>query len=462
MLPNSTRESTSERVVTIINEGIFKAYDVRGVYPSEIDEDTAYKIGRAFVTFLGCKKVVVGQDMRKSSPSLFEALTRGITDQGADVIDIGACDTPYFYFGTAKYEAGIMVTASHNPAKYNGFKFCRENAIPISGDTGIDDIRKLVVKNSFSAPKKKGKISKKDIMQDFISHNLKFLTKIPGARKLRIVIDTGNGMGGYTFPKVFAGVDVEVIPLFFDIDMSFPNHEANPLKLENVKDLMAAVVKNKADFGVAIDGDCDRCMFIDEKGNYISADLMTALVAGELLRKKPGSAVLYDLRSSWATKDFIEKRKGRPVMCRVGHAFIKKQMREEDAIFAGELSGHFYFKDSFFTESSIISTILVINMLREEKKKLSELVSPLKTYFASGEINSEVKDKDVKMKELVNLFRKEARIISHLDGIKLEFDDWWFNVRPSNTEPLLRLNLEAKSREKMEQMRDRILAMIRA
>jgi len=448
-------------VVHIVNEGIFKAYDVRGVYPSEIDEDVAYKIGRAFVAFLGCKKVVVGQDMRKSSPSLFEALTRGITDQGADVIDIGACDTPYFYFGTAKYEAGIMVTASHNPAKYNGFKFCSKNAIPISGDTGIDDIRKLVVKNSFSEQKKKGKITKKDIMQDFITHNLKFLAKIPGSKKLRIVIDTGNGMGGYTFPKVFAGVDVEVIPLFFDIDMSFPNHEANPLKMENVKDIMASVKKNKADFGVAIDGDCDRCMFIDEKGNYISADLMTALVAGELLKKKPGSAVLYDLRSSWSTKEFIEKMKGRPVMCRVGHAFIKKQMREEDAIFAGELSGHFYFKDSFFTESSIISTLLVINMLREEKKKLSELVSPLTTYFASGEINSEVKDKDAKMKELVNMFKKEAKIISHLDGIKLEFNDWWFNVRPSNTEPLLRLNLEAKTKDKMEQMRDRILAIIR-
>ena len=448
-------------MVHIVNEGIFKAYDVRGVYPSEIDEDVAYKIGRAFVAFLSCKKVVVGQDMRKSSPSLFEALTRGITDQGADVIDIGACDTPYFYFGTAKYEAGIMVTASHNPAKYNGFKFCSKNAIPISGDTGIDDIRKLVVKNSFSEQKKKGKITKKDIMQDFITHNLKFLAKIPGSKKLRIVIDTGNGMGGYTFPKVFAGVDVEVIPLFFDIDMSFPNHEANPLKMENVKDIMASVKKNKADFGVAIDGDCDRCMFIDEKGNYISADLMTALVAGELLKKKPGSAVLYDLRSSWSTKEFIEKMKGRPVMCRVGHAFIKKQMREEDAIFAGELSGHFYFKDSFFTESSIISTLLVINMLREEKKKLSELVSPLTTYFASGEINSEVKDKDAKMKELVNMFKKEAKIISHLDGIKLEFNDWWFNVRPSNTEPLLRLNLEAKTKDKMEQMRDRILAIIR-
>jgi phosphomannomutase len=446
-----------------VNPGVFKAYDIRGVYPAELDEDTAYRIGRAFVSFLRCKTVVVGQDKRASSPSLFKELTRGITDQGADVVDIGLCDTPYFYSGAAKYEAGIMVTASHNPAKYNGFKLCRKNAIPISGDTGIEDIRDLVVANKFKEVKVKGRVVKKDIMQDFITHNLKFLN-YAAKGKLKLVIDTGNGMGGYTFPKVFTKAnlkDIEMVPLFFDIDMSFPNHEANPLKLENVKDLQKKVVDEKADFGVAIDGDCDRCVFIDEKGSYISADLMTALVAHELLKTHPGSTVLYDLRSSWATKEFIAESKGKPVMCRVGHAFIKKQMREVDALFAGELSGHFYFRDSFFTESSIISTILVINMLREEKKTLSQLIRPLQRYFASGEINSEVEDKDGKMKELVRLFRKEADSVSNLDGIKLEFDDWWFNVRPSNTESLLRLNLEAKTKKKMEEMRDKVLAVIR-
>ncbi|MBW2964590.1 phosphomannomutase/phosphoglucomutase [Candidatus Woesearchaeota archaeon] len=447
----------------MVNEEIFRAYDIRGVFGEDMDESDAYNIGRAFVTFLGCKEVVVGQDMRKSSPALFDSLVRGITDQGADVIDIGYCSTPYFYFGTAKHEAGIMVTASHNPAKYNGFKMCRENAIPISGDTGIMDIRDLTVKAKFRDPKKKGKVTKKDIMADFIAHNLKFLDRKLEDRKIKIVIDTGNGMGGYTYPKVFEKIkNVEVVPLFFDIDMSFPNHEANPLKMENVKDLRAAVVKNKADLGLAVDGDCDRCMFIDEKGNYISADIMTAVVARELLKKSPGKTVLYDLRSSWMTKEVIEQNGGKPVMCRVGHAFIKKQMREEDAIFAGELSGHFYLKDSFFTESSIISAIIVINMLRREKKKLSEILTPLMKYYQSGEINSEVEDKDAKMDELVDMFKGNAKIVSHLDGIKLEFDDWWFNVRASNTEPLLRLNLEAKTKKRMEEMRDRILKVIRS
>jgi phosphomannomutase len=447
----------------MVNENIFKAYDIRGVYKEDLDDADAYDIGRAFVTFLGCKEVVVGQDMRKSSPALFDALARGMMDQGADVIDIGYCSTPYFYFGTAKHQAGVMVTASHNPAKYNGFKMCRENAIPISGDTGIMDIKQLVLRKGFADPETRGSITKKDIMQDFISHNLKFIDSSMEGRKIKIVIDTGNGMGGYTYPRVFEKIkNIEVIPLFFDIDMSFPNHEANPLKLENVKDLQKAVVDNNADLGLAVDGDCDRCVFIDEKGEYISADLMTAVVARELLKENPGSPVLYDLRSSWITKDIIEESNGKPIMCRVGHAFIKKQMREEDAIFAGELSGHFYLKDSFFTESSIISSIIVINMLRREQKPLSGIIAPLKKYFQSGEINSEVADKQAKMDELVDMFKDEANIISHLDGIKLEFDDWWFNVRPSNTEPLLRLNLEAKTKEKMEEMRDRLLAIIRS
>ncbi len=445
-----------------VNEKIFKAYDIRAIYPDELDEDTAYKVGRAFVTYLKCNKVVVGQDMRKSSPSLFESLARGITDQGADVIDIGFSSTPYFYFGTADSPAGIMVTASHNPAKYNGFKMCREGTIPIGGDSGMDDIKKLAITETFTDPDKKGEIKKKDIMKEFIEHNLKFLDKNLD-NKLKIVVDTGNGMGGYTFPKVFEHIpNVEIVPLFFDVDMSFPNHEANPLKEENIADMKKKVVEENADFGVAIDGDCDRCMFIDEKGDLITADIMTALIGKVLLKDNPGSKILYDLRSSWATKEVIEENGGKPGMCRVGHAFIKKQMREEDAIFAGELSGHLYYRDSFTTESSIISTILIINLMRQEEKALSEMVVPLHRYFPSGEINSEVEDKQEKMDELEAMFKADAKITSHMDGIKLELDDWWFNVRPSNTEPLLRLNLEAKSKEKMEEMRDKILAIIRS
>lgn len=445
-----------------MDEGIFKAYDIRGVYPDELDEDAAYRIGRAFVTFLGCKEVVVGQDMRGSSPPLFGSLARGITDQGADVVDIGSSSTPFFYFGTAGHRAGIMVTASHNPAEYNGFKMCRDGTVPIGGDSGMQDIKDLAIAGEFRDPEKKGIIRKKDIAEDFIAHNLKFLDAGLSGKGLKIVIDTGNGMGGYTFPKVFGRIDgIEVVPLYFDVDMSFPNHEANPIKPENVKDLQAAVREHKADFGLAVDGDCDRCFFVDEEGEVVTADLMTALMAKELLMENPGARILYDLRSSWATREVIEENGGRPGMCRVGHAFIKRQMREEDALFAGELSGHMYYKDSFFTESSIISTILVINLLRKEGKSLSGLVRPLKRYFASGEINSEVEDKEGRMKELEEMFRDEARVISHMDGIKMEFDDWWFNVRASNTEPLLRLNLEARTEERMEEMRDRILAVIR-
>ncbi|MBW2972295.1 phosphomannomutase/phosphoglucomutase [Candidatus Woesearchaeota archaeon] len=445
-----------------VDESIFKAYDIRGVYPGELDEDTAYRIGRAFVTFLKCKEVVVGQDLRKSSPSLSKALTKGITDQGADVIDIGSSSTPFFYFGTAKHKAGIMVTASHNPAKYNGFKMCRDGTVPIGGDSGIEDIKKLAVKGVFKDTDKKGKVTKKDIMQNFISHNLKFLNRKMD-KPLKIVVDTGNGMGGYTFPKVFEKIaNVKVVPLFFDVDMSFPNHEANPLKEENIAELKKKVIEENADFGVGIDGDCDRCMFIDEKGELITADIMTALLAKVLLRENPGAKILYDLRSSWSTKEIIKENGGVPVMCRVGHAFIKKQMREEGALFAGELSGHLYYRDSFVTESSIISTILLVNLIRGEKKRLSEITAPLRRYFASGEINSEVEDKQAKMDELVKMFKGGAKIVSHLDGIKLEFDDFWFNVRPSNTEPLLRLNLEAKTKERMEEMRDRILAVIRS
>lgn len=445
-----------------VNDNIFKAYDIRAVYPDELDEAAAYKIGRAFVTFLECKEVIVGQDMRKSSPALFEALARGITDQGADVVDIGYSSTPYFYFGTAGSPAGIMVTASHNPAKYNGFKLCRDGTVPIGGDSGMGDIKALVLKDEFKDPENKGTIKKKDIMQDFIGHNLKFLDKNLG-KPLKIVVDTGNGMGGYTFPKVFEHVqDVEIVPLFFDVDMSFPNHEANPIKPENIKDLQAKVVETGADFGVGIDGDCDRCFFVDEKGAVVTSDIMTALIAKVLLKDNPGAKILYDLRSSWATKEVIEENGGVPGMCRVGHAFIKRQMREEGALFAGELSGHLYYKESFTTESSIISTLLVINLLRKEGKNLSELVAPLHRYFPSGEINSEVEDKQGKMDKLEEMFKAEAKVTSHMDGIKIEFDDWWFNVRASNTEPLLRLNLEAKTEEKMEEMRDKILAIIRS
>jgi phosphomannomutase len=435
---------------------IFKAYDIRGIYPSELNEETAYKIGRAFVKFLNVKEVLVGQDGRISSPQLFESLARGITDQGADIIDIGLCSTPMFYFGTAKYQAGIMITASHNPKEYNGFKLCRENAIPISGDTGIQDIKDLVNKNQFE-DKEKGKIIKKDIMDDFIKHNISF---VKTDKKLKIVVDAGNGMGGFTFPKIFERLHFDFIPLYCEVDFNFPHHEPNPMKYKNLKDLQKKVIEEKADLGVALDGDVDRCVFVDENGDIITSDLIIPLVGKEMLKNHPGSTIMYNLICSKVVPEKIEELGGKAVMSRVGHSFIKKQMREEDAIFAGELSGHFYYKNNFFVESSFITTAMILNLIAGEDKPLSELIKPLKKYYKTEEISFEVEDKIAKMKELEEHF-KDAKQISHLDGIKMEYDDWWFNVRPSNTEPLLRLNLEAKTKEKMEEMKGKISEIIR-
>ncbi len=439
---------------------IFKAYDVRGVYPSELDEKLAYKIGRAFVTFLKVKKVAVSQDMRKSSKSLKKELIRGITDQGADVIEVkGLCSTPRSYFACwfLKAPSSIMVTASHNPGNYNGFKFTREKAIPISGDTGIKDIEKLVLENKFKNVKKKGNVIKKDIISDYKKHILKFID-VKRLKPLKVVIDAGNGMGGKDIELVLDKLPLKVIKMYFKPDGNFPNHGANPLKEENLVDIKKKVKEEKADFGIAIDGDADRVFFIDENSETVPADFITCLIAEDILKKNKGR-VLYDLRSSWVVKELIEKNSGKAGMSRVGHAFIKEQMRKEKAIFAGELSGHFYFKDNFYTDSAVIAALKVIQLISEKGKKLSEIVRPLKKYYASGEINSEVGDKQGKMKELAKKYKNGN--ISWLDGVRIDFKDWWFNVRPSNTEPLLRLNLEAKSKELMEEKRDEVLKIIR-
>ncbi len=446
-----------------INESIFKAYDIRGIYPDELNEDLAYKIGRAFVVFMKCKEVMVGYDMRTSSGPLFGSLVKGITDQGADVSNIGLCSTPLFYYACREASAGVMVTASHNPSKYNGFKLCRENAIPISGETGIMDIKELAKKGEFPASEKKGEVHEKDIMDDFIKFSISFLDKEKIDRKFKIVVDCGNGMGGYTYPKVFGRLEdlFEAEFLYEHPDGTFPNHEANPLKDETLAELKKRVVAAKADLGIALDGDGDRCRFIDEKGEAIDSDLMTALLARSVLKKHPGGRILYDLRSSWVVKEIIEENGGKAVMCRVGHSFIKKQMREEGAVFAGELSGHYYFTENKNAENTFLAVFHLINLLAGEKKPLSGLAGPLKKYFPSGEINSQVEDKEGVMKKLEKRYGKDARKVSWLDGIYIEFEDWWFNVRASNTEPLLRLNLEAKTKELMEEKRDEVLKLIR-
>lgn len=438
---------------------VFKAYDIRGAYPSEIDEEIMEKIGRAFADFIDGKKITVGYDMRISSPALCTAFINGVLEQGKDVIEFGLTSTPMSYFACNYLNADgcAMVTASHNPKDYNGVKFSREKAIPISENTGIKEIEKKVRENNFKKSNRRGNLEKKDVKSAYKKHLLSFAKNI---KKLRVVVDCANGMGAQDFSLIQDELPIEVIPLYFEIDGTFPNHDANPMKEGATDKLREIVVKEKADLGIAFDGDADRVFFMDEKGELIPSDYITALIAEELLPKEPKSVILYDLRSSWIVPEKIKEHGGIPEMSRVGHSFIKEMMRKDQGIFAGELSGHFYFKDNFYTDSGIIAAIWVLNLLSAKKQKLSELVRPLKKYYASGEINSKVEDKDGKMKELAEKYKYGK--VSWLDGIKVEFSDWWFNVRPSNTEPLLRLNLEAKNKKLMEKKRDVVLRIIRS
>ncbi len=437
--------------------GIFKAYDLRGIYGQTLNDDLAFKIGRAFATFLNCKKVVVGRDMRPHSNPLFNALARGLTLQGAAVTDLGLCSTPMSYYANGKLgaDASVMITASHNPGEWNGFKVCREKAIPISGATGIQEIERIVKAEDFSRPSSApGAISAHNVVEEYAAH-IRSYADI--RRPIRIAVDFANAMGIYE-AKALDGL-MKMDPLFDTLDGTFPNHEANPLKHETLEALQAKIRAGKYDFGVAFDGDADRAGFLDEKGNIIPMDIMTALIAEAILKKEKGS-IFYDLRSSWAVKEVIQESGGKPMMSRVGHAFIKQQMRDAGAIFAGELSGHYYFRENYYTESSALATLYVANLVSQSDRPLSELVKPIQRYFSSGEINSEVHDVEAVFRHLREKYADGQKI--ELDGLSIEFKDWWFNVRPSNTEPLVRLNLEARTRDLMTQKRDELLAIIRA
>lgn len=436
--------------------GIFKAYDIRGIYPEQLNKETAYRIGRALVAFLKVDKVVVGRDCRLSSDALFEALAKGINDQGADVYDIGLSTTPMLYFANQKFPAGIMITASHNPKEYNGFKLCREKAIPISGDTGIKEIEILVKKGEFEETGKKGGIIEIDVLDDYVNHVLKFSNL---KRKLKIVIDASNGAACVTAPKIFEKIDCDFIPLYFEPDGNFPNHEPNQLKDENYKDLIKAVKENKADIGIMFDGDADRVGFVDEQGNIIALDLITALVATHLLKEHTNEKIIYEVRSSWTVKEEIRKQKGIPILWRAGHAFIRNKMREENAIFGGEKSGHFFFRDNFYADNAMIAAMFVLNEISTLDKPFSEIMKPLQRYYNSGEINSSVDYPDEVIKKIEEHF-KDGKI-KHIDGLTVEFDDWWFNLRKSQTEPLIRLNLEAKSKELMEKKKEEVLGLVR-
>ena len=439
--------------------GIFKAYDIRGIFPEQLNETIAEKIGRAIVVFLNAKKVVIGRDMRPHSTPLFHALVRGITEQGADVIDLGLCSTPMCYHANGKLgaDASVMITASHNPAEWNGFKICREQAIPLSGQTGIGDIEALVNCNEWVKPERTGTVSTFDISAEYAQ----FLrSHAHVTRKLKVVVDYANAMGSYEI----AGIEdfFDIVPLYKKLDGTFPNHEANPLKQDTLQAIRAKVVEVGADFGAAFDGDADRCGFIDDNGQIIQMDLFTALIAQDILSEKAAGTVpiLYDLRSSWAVKECIEANGGKPIMSRVGHAFIKAQMRQYGAVFAGELSGHYYFKENYMAESQGLAMIKLANLICRKNKPVSELVAPLRKYFSSGEINSKVADVKVIMDKIRSKYSDGHMF--ELDGISSEYSNWWFNVRASNTEPLLRLIVEAADEKTMETKRDELLKLIRS
>ncbi|WP_052889710.1 hypothetical protein [Thermogemmatispora carboxidivorans] len=446
-----------------LDPSIFKAYDVRGIYGRDLTDEAAYIIGRAAALYLGVPEIAVGRDMRLSSPALAAALIRGITDQGVNAIDLGLTTTDELYFavGRFNYPAGLMITASHNPGEYNGMKFCRAQAAPISLDSGLAEIRDLALRGQFPEPAHKGQVIQRDVTDDYVAHALSFID-VSKIRPLKVVIDAGNGMAGLIMPRVFQHLPCELIPLYFELDGHFPNHPASPIEPENMVDVQRKVREVGADLGAAFDGDADRMFPVDEQGNVIDGSMVTALVAQSLLRKHPGSTILYNLIVSRSVPELIEHLGGKAVRTRVGHSYIKAQMRELNAIFGGEHSGHFYFRDNWYADSGLIAFLLLLELVSIENKPLSELIKPLNTRVRSGEINSRVSDVQGKLEALVEHYGPQARSVDRLDGITLDFGDWWFNVRPSNTEPLLRLNVEANTRELMEAKRDELLAFIRS
>ncbi len=444
---------------------IFKAYDIRGVVPDELDADLAYRIGRATARFLGARRIVVGRDARTSSPELAAALVRGVNDEGVDVVDVGLVATPILYFGVEHLVAGggIMVTASHNPGRYNGFKICREHAIPIGGATGLQEIERLAGETGPPPGAARGRTERVDLVGAYVDRRAQLAPA--DCPPFRVAIDCGNGMCAVGLVPLLERLPLVVDRLYFDPDGTFPNHEADPLKLENLEDVIAAVRSHRADFGVAFDGDGDRAVFVDERGAAVPSDRITALLAGQQLRRHPGGRVLYDLRSSRSTAEAIEAAGGVAEMCRVGHSFVKAQMRDSGASFAGELSGHFYFRFSptLVADDGLAAFACVLDLLATSGRKLSELVAPLDRYFATGEINRRVKDVTGLLAAIEAEHRAAgAREISHMDGLLVSYPDWWFNLRPSNTEPVLRLNLEASTEAKMTAERDRLVARMEA
>ncbi len=451
----------------MIDESIFKAYDIRGRYPDALNEEVARQVGRAYVHYLGLSgsRVVVGRDMRLSGETLKDAFIQGVTEAGADVLNIGLVSTDALYFAVGHLEepGGVMITASHNPKDYNGFKLCREDAIALSGDEGIFQIRDLITSGKLPEPSEySGSVEEGDVTVDYAEHCLSFIDT-EGLRPLKIVVDAGNGMAGKMLPPIFERLPFEYVPMYFELDGSFPNHPPNPIEPENMVEIQERVVAEGADFGVAFDGDADRCFIVTEKGETISGDILATLVTKNVLEKEPGAVIVYSAVCSRALPQLVRHEGGRPIRTKAGHSIIKPQMRKNNAAFGGEHSGHFYFRDNYFADSGIIAMLTVAELVGRQEEPISKLLEPIDPYVRSGEINSEVDDQQEVLERVEEYYaERDNPAVDHLDGLTVDYGDWWFNLRPSNTEPLLRLNVEAEDRETMQTKRDELLDLIRS
>lgn len=440
---------------------IFKAYDVRGIVPDELDADLAYKVGRALVLFLEPEQVAVGHDMRVSGDALAGAMIDGIRDQGADVIDVGLVSSDALYFAVGKYgyDAGVMITASHNPPEYNGFKICKREARALSLDDGLAEIRDIALGGAFPEPSRRGDLIQKEVLPAYVEHALQFVD-ISHLKPFKVAVDAGNGMAGRTMPLLFQHLPCELVPMYFELDGTFPNHPANPIDPAAMIDLQKTVVEQRCDLGVAFDGDADRMFLVDENGKLIGGDITTAMVAIALLEQHPKSTICYNLICSRSVPETILAHGGRPYRTPVGHSLIKRIMRAEDAIFGGEHSGHYYFRDNWYADSGLIAMLAVLSLLSADDKPLSEIVTPIESRFRSGEINLKVDDKPAAIARVKAHFTEKGGATDEYDGLTVEFPDRWFNLRASNTEPLLRVNVEGDTQDAMTALKDEVLWVI--
>jgi phosphomannomutase len=438
---------------------IFKAYDVRGTVPEQIDEEVSRRIGDAFAVYTRAPRIVLGRDSRLSSPALAAAFAEGATARGADVLDIGLATTDMLYFASGRLNIpGAMFTASHNPPQWNGVKLCRAGAAPVGEDSGLMEVRDLAERHEPPPAAAAGRVSKHDMVDEYVDHVLGFVDAQRMA-PLLVVADTANGMGGLVLPAIFERLPVKLVGLYLELDGTFPNHPADPMQPENQEDVRKTVVEHDADIGLAFDGDADRVFVTDERAEAVSGSLITALVAEAMLEREPGATILHNVICSWVVPEVIRERGGTPVRTRVGHSLIKKVMAETGAVFGGEHSGHYYFRDHYRADSGIIAALLVLERLSQAGVPMSELLAPYRRYHASGEINSEVDDQEARIEEVAAAFPDGSQ--DRLDGLTVQYRDWWFNVRPSNTEPLLRLNVEARTPELLEEKTTELLRLIR-